>query len=102
MKLKATILAVAIAATPFAAFAQTQPAPETPAVATPDKVNPDAPVKGKNSFTEAQAKERIEAAGYTEVGALTLDDNGIWNAPAKKDGAAVTVQLDYQGNIVAK
>ncbi|PZM08962.1 hypothetical protein CPY51_27275, partial [Rhizobium tubonense] len=38
--------------------------PDTPAVATPDTKNPTAPVAGHNSFTEAQAKERIEKAGY--------------------------------------
>lgn len=79
------------------------PAPaEQPAVAPADANNPNAPVEGANSFTEAQAAERIAAAGYTEVTGLTLDDKGIWNASAKKDGAAVSVQMDYQGNVVTK
>lgn len=107
MTLRVSIAAIAIAFASTAAFAQTQPAPapsapETPAVATPGTVNPDAPVKGANSFTEEQAKERIVAAGYTDVGALALSEDGIWNGPAKKDGKDVKVQLDYQGNIVAQ
>ena len=43
---------------------------QTPAVATPDTKNPAAPVAGANSFTESQAKEHIEAKGYSGVGTL--------------------------------
>lgn len=75
---------------------------DTPAVATPDTKNATAPVEGANSFTEAQAKERIADAGYADVTDLALDDEGIWRAKAMKDGKAVTVDLDYQGNIVAQ
>jgi hypothetical protein len=78
------------------------PAGETPAVTTPDSSNPTAPVAGQNSFTEAQAKERIEAAGYTTVTGLALDSQGVWRAKAMKDGAEVDVGLDYQGNIVTQ
>lgn len=88
------------------ALAQTAPKPttdpQTPAVATPEEKNPTAPVEGANSFTEDQAKSRIEAAGYSDVTGLKLDDKGIWQASAKKDAKAVTVGLDYQGNVVAK
>ena len=73
---------------------------DTPAVATPDTKNADAPVEGANSFTEAQAKERIADAGYTDVGALKLDDKGVWRGTATKDGQSVSVGLDYQGNVV--
>ncbi|KQW61058.1 MULTISPECIES: PepSY domain-containing protein [unclassified Ensifer] len=78
------------------------PQGETPAVATPDSQNPTAPVEGANSFTEEQAKGRIEAAGYAGVTGLKLDDKGIWQASATKDGKSVMVSLDYQGNVVAK
>lgn len=78
------------------------PKGETPAVATPDSQNPTAPVEGANSFTEEQAKERIEAVGYAGVGGLKLDDKGVWQASATKDGKTVMVSLDYQGNVVAK
>lgn len=99
-----------IAATAFlmagalGAYAQT-PAPspeaETPAVATPDTTNPTAPVAGANSFTEEQARARLQEGGYTAVSGLKLDDKGIWQAAATKDGKPVNVALDYQGNIVA-
>ncbi|MGZ2488228.1 hypothetical protein ACVITL_006813 [Rhizobium pisi] len=105
--MKKTALAAAIlAAYTVAAFAQTPPASSpdgnTPAVATPDTKNPTAPVEGANSFTEAQAKDRIAKAGYTDVKNLKLDDKGIWLASGMKDGKAVSIALDYQGNIVAK
>ncbi|TDW33337.1 YpeB-like protein with putative protease inhibitory function [Rhizobium azibense] len=104
--MKNFILVVALGASALSAFAQTTPAPSsngnTPAVATPGTKNPAAPVEGANSFTEAQAKERIENAGYTDVKDLKLDDKGIWMASATKDGKSLSVALDYQGNVVAK
>lgn len=69
----------------------------TPAVNT--EHNPGAPVAGKNSFTEAQAKSRIQEAGYGDVSGLKLDDQGVWRATATKDGKQVGVSLDFQGNV---
>jgi hypothetical protein len=74
----------------------------TPAVATSGVNNPGAPVAGANSFTEAEAKSRIEKAGYTGVAGLTKDKDGIWRAEANNGSATVPVALDYQGNVVPK
>jgi hypothetical protein len=30
---------------------------------------------------------------------LKLDDQGVWRASAKKDGADVAVSVDFQGNV---
>lgn len=73
----------------------------TPAVNTPDTVNPAAPVAGANSFTEDQAKGRIEEAGFSDVTGLAKDDQGIWRGQAVKDGKGTAVALDFQGNVVA-
>jgi hypothetical protein len=83
------------------AFAQTPASPDakTPAVATSSTVNPGAPAAGANSFTEAQAKGRIEAAGYSDVSGLMKDKDGVWRGKASKGGTARTVSLDYQGNV---
>ena len=43
-----------------------------------------APVAGANSSTEAQAQERIEKAGFTEVKGLKKDDQGIWRGRPSK------------------
>lgn len=87
-----------IAATGDAAAATSS---TTPAVTTTDTANPAAPVPGANSFTEDQAKSRIQDAGYSDVSKLTKDEQGIWRGQATKDGKNTTVALDYQGNVVA-
>ncbi|ASP95796.1 PepSY domain-containing protein [Sinorhizobium meliloti] len=98
------VAAALMSAVATASLAQTTPSSEgeTPAVVTPDSQNPTAPVEGANSFTEAQAKERIEEAGYTDVSGLRLDDKGVWQATAMKEGKSVSVALDYQGNVTAQ
>jgi len=60
------------------------PHPSTPALANPNANNPGAPAAGANSFTEAQAKSRIEAAGYSNVSGLTKDKDGIWRGKASR------------------
>ena len=60
------------------------------------------PLPGANSFTEAQARERIEAKGFTSVSGLKKDDQSIWRGTAMKDGQTVNVALDYKGNVVAQ
>ena len=96
-------LALATALISGSALAQTpaaNPNPSTPAVTTPGTNNAGAPVAGANSFTEAQAKDLIEKAGFADVTDLKLDDKGVWQASATKDGKPAKVSLDYQGNIV--
>ncbi|QDC02748.1 DUF4142 domain-containing protein [Mesorhizobium sp. 8] len=61
-----------------------------------------APVPGANSFTEAQAKDRIQNAGYADVSGLAKDDNGVWRGQATKDGKTLSVALDYQGNVTSQ
>ncbi|PST22572.1 hypothetical protein C7U61_04670 [Rhizobium sp. JAB6] len=98
--MKKSIFAAAVLLSATAALAQSQTpstTQTTPAVNTGQ--NPGAPVAGKNSFTEDQAKSRIEAAGYTDVTGLKLDDQGVWRATAKKDGKDTGVSLDFQGNV---
>lgn len=104
MKNMIIVAAALMGAAATASLAQTTPSTEgdTPAVATPDSQNPTAPVEGANSFTEAQAQERIKEAGYTDVNGLKLDENGVWQATAMKDGKSVSVALDYQGNVTAQ
>lgn len=60
-----------------------------------------APLKGANSFTESQARSRIESNGFSAVTGLAKDTDGIWRGKAMKDGHSVDVALDYKGEIVA-
>ena len=64
-------------------------------------VDEGAPLEGANSFTEGQAQDRVVAAGFPSVSALTKDDKGIWRGTATKDGKNVNVAVDYKGNVVA-
>jgi opacity protein-like surface antigen len=101
----AAALAIAPAAIMTAA-AIAQPAnrdANTPAVNTPNTPpNPGAPAAGSNSFTEGQAKSRIESNGFANVSELRKDDQGVWRGKAMKDGKSVTVGLDFQGNVTAQ
>ena len=74
-------------------------APTNPAVKTTEGNNPGAPAAGANSFTEGQAKARIESRGYANVSELAKDKEGLWRGKAMKDGKPVNVTLDYQGNV---
>jgi putative membrane protein len=60
------------------------------------------PAPGANSFTEGQAKSRIERQGYTNVSALTKDAQGIWRGRAMKGGKSVNVSLDFHGDVFAE
>ncbi|MBV1800441.1 hypothetical protein [Siccirubricoccus sp. G192] len=113
------LLGATLVAAPSASFAQTgsAPAPAARATDTPrpsqpaapaarrddrtDTRTPDAPVAGANSFTEGQARSRIEGAGYSNVGELRKDDQGVWRGRASRNGTAADVALDYQGHVVS-
>lgn len=93
-----TCVAVALSCT--AAYSQpAQSGPGNNAVNSPDVKNSSQPVAGRNSFTEGQAKSRIESAGYSNVTELKKDDNGVWRGKASKGGAVSNVSVDFQGNV---
>lgn len=100
------ILTMALVAAAISTVAIAQPAnrdANTPAVNTPNSPpNPGAPVAGANSFTEGQAKSRIESNGYANVSELRKDDQGVWRGKAVKDGKSVSISLDFQGNVTAQ
>ena len=91
----------------------TRPADEHPAGSTPSS-NPagglpeaatraDAPLEqGRTSFTESQARDRMEQAGFTRISELRLEENGIWRAMADRDGRPLRLGLDYRGTVRAE
>jgi hypothetical protein len=100
-------IAVVLAFVGCGAIAQTQnpPAkdgPQNSAINSSDSSNRqvNAPVAGRNSFTEGEAKSRIEKMGFSHVSDLNKDDNGVWRGRATKDGKTVDVSVDYQGNVI--
>lgn len=97
---KLSVLATALLLSTSLAYSQSaQPGPNNPAVSTPGVNNSNRPVEGANSFTEGQAKSRLEAQGYSNVTDLKKDENGVWRAKATKGGSTSNVSLDFQGNI---
>ena len=105
--MRKVILALAALAATSTAWAQTAPPANrdanTPAVNSPNSPpNPGAPVAGANSFTEGQAKSRIEDKGFKNVSGLQKDGSGVWRGKADQNGKAVNVTVDFQGNVVAR
>ena len=99
LKLVALTAAVSFACLGTAAAQTSTTAP--PASSTIPKSTETPPLPGANSFTEAQAKDRMEKAGFTQVSNLKKDDDGIWRASAMQGGKQVSVALDFRGNVVA-
>jgi hypothetical protein len=115
----ATLATLSILATASVAQTSTQPntsnssttAPSSgagssnPAVTVKPKGSPESTGSleaGANSFTEGQARSRIEAQGFTNVTDLRKDDQGIWRGKAMRNGASTSVAIDYRGNVQAQ
>src|ERR1700748_1008577 len=101
MKRSIVIIYAALVVAP-AASAQTPPAQSGPgnnAVNSSGQNNSNAPVAGRNSFTEGQAKSKIEGAGFGNVTELKKDDNGVWRGKPSKGGTSSSVSVDFQGNV---
>lgn len=66
--------------------------------APPEKVS----ARGANSFTEAQARRRMQDHGYNVVGNLLKDGNGVWHAEVTKGDSkeSTMIALDYKGDLV--
>jgi hypothetical protein len=106
---KSIVVGVFLAFVASGALAQTgsqtpppaEKGPQNSAINSSDK-QVNAPVQGRNSFTEGEAKSRIEKAGFANISNLKKDDTGVWRGTAMKDGKSVDVSLDYQGNVVTR
>ena len=95
--------AAALFISPTAMAQPANPKGDTPAVNAPNSPpNPGAPITGANSFTEGQAKSRIESNGFSNVAELRKDDQGVWRGKATKGGRTVAVSLDFQGNVTSQ
>ena len=81
-------VALVLGLTAGGALAQTpapKDGPQNSAVNTSNSKNRVAatgPVKGSNSFTEGEARSRIQDKGLSNVTALKKDDDGIWRGRA--------------------
>lgn len=96
------LLSLAVAGVGFAQTPSAQKGPQNSAINSSDSSNRhvNAPVAGRNSFTEGEAKSRIEKMGFSNVSGLKKDDDGVWRGRAMKDGKVVDISVDYQGNVI--
>ena len=101
---KYIFFAAFLALTPAAALAQEGDTTGSiaPPVVTPDDSGANVPVPDNKSFTESQVRERLAAAGYTGIGYLDLDSDGVWRTTAMKEDTLVSLGVDDQGNIIEK
>lgn len=107
MKLRLLSSLASIAMVASVANAQTMaPHPSEHAAANPAIKDPKvawaALAKGSNSFTKAQAQDRLAEAGYKKIAGLTKDKDGLWQATALWEGKKRHVGLDYKGNIASR
>jgi putative membrane protein len=56
---------------------------------------------GANSFTEGQARSRMEDAGFVNVRDLRKDDRGFWRGRAMRAGSETDIAMDFRGRIAA-
>ena len=96
MKLVAALAATLLSTT---AFAQHSGNSHNPAVKNPQAATTHVAAKGRNSFTESQARGRIQKAGYTRVSGLSKNRNGVWQGKALRGKRTVNIALDYKGNV---
>ena len=66
-----------------------------------DKMATAGGLAGANSFTESQARSRLEKDGFSNVSALAKDKDGVWRGRASKGAAEQDVGVDYKGNVIA-
>jgi hypothetical protein len=83
----------------YGAAPGTTPRPPAQSEPAPSAAGKSALPSAGPALTEAQAKSRIEGAGYTRVSELKKDSTGAWNAKAMKDGKPVQLSLDVQGRV---
>lgn len=83
-------------------IAGAQQSSQNPAVKDPAPAATTAPAEGSNSFTEDQARSRMEKAGYPGITNLVKNEQGQWVGSTMKGSTQVTVMLDYKGNVSAR
>ena len=96
---KQIIAAVLAATAATGALAQANTGSHNPALKNPTVQTTAMAAKGRNSFTESQARGRIAKDGYTDVSKLSNTPTGVCLCRAIMGGASVMGALDYKGNV---
>ena len=64
-----------------------------------DQTGSITPVDPAGTLTEEQARDRLAAAGYTAIGTLDRDADGIWRTTAMKGDNMMSVAVNENGAI---
>lgn len=82
----------------LAACGQTTEVEQHPSEGSEVRTTPmEAPAPTTVSITEADARSRIEAQGYTNVTGLTQNPDGSWSATGTREGEQTTVTVTDTG-----
>lgn len=55
--------------------------------------------EGANSFTQDQARARIEGAGFRNVTGLAQGPDGVWRGHGDREGRTFDVGFDFKGQL---
>jgi hypothetical protein len=66
---------------------------------TTDQTGSISPVNPQGIMTEEQARNRLEKAGYTAIGTIDRDSEGIWRTTAMKGDNMMSVAVTENGTI---
>lgn len=66
---------------------------------TTDQTGSISPVDPGDVATEQQARDRLAKAGYTAIGTLSRDPDGIWRTTAMKGDNMMSVAVTENGTI---
>lgn len=58
--------------------------------------------QGTSSYSQAQARARLETMGFLAISELWLDGKGVWRGVATSGARRVDVSLDNQGKVAAR
>jgi hypothetical protein len=64
-----------------------------------DQTGSITPVDPNGVVTEQQVRDRLASAGYTAIGALDRDSDGIWRTTAMKGDTMMSVAVNGKGEI---
>lgn len=93
------ILLMTMASLFAASGALAQETPKAPDATT--KTQATKPAGDMTNLTEADARAKLEAAGYTDITGLTASPEGGWSATVMKNGAATKVIVNPKGDVTA-
>lgn len=70
-----------------------------PAIATAQETGSINRVEPTRILTENEVRERLTAAGYTAIGSIERDTDGVWRTTAMKGDDMMSIGVNREGNI---